>query len=379
MVRLRRGVNYRLTASDKWMLDILQDAGYLREDLMKELSARTGVILKEMSDAFEDAAVRNLAWDDAIYKAAGLSPAPLRQSPHLMRLVQRGYRKTAGEWRNFTGTLADRCQEKFISECDLAYNLTASHAMSYTQAVRQAVENVARDGVKVQYPSGHEDTIETATLRAVRTGVGQSCGDITLARMEEMGWDIILVSAHLGARLGDGGENFTNHYWLQGKFYSLSGNDKRFPPLSVCGIGDVRGLLGANCRHSIGPGDGEFNPFQHFDSEENRKWYELDQRQRLLERRIRATRREVMGLAAGGDLTDEKYRRKAALLQRQEAEYDAFCRDNDLKKLSDRLAVALSPAIFGRPASTTASFSFAHVLNRMSWASISSWAFARDR
>ena len=94
MIRLKQGVDYRLTASDKWMLEVLQEAGYLREDLMKELSDRTGVILKEMSDAFEDAAVEAIRWDDAVYKAAGLNPTPLRQSPHLMRLVQRDYQKT---------------------------------------------------------------------------------------------------------------------------------------------------------------------------------------------------------------------------------------------------------------------------------------------
>ena len=34
----------------------------------------------------------------------------------------------------------------------------------------------------------------------------------------------------------------------------MSVDASKFPPLSVCGIGDVQGLLGANCRHSIGPG-----------------------------------------------------------------------------------------------------------------------------
>lgn len=40
-----------------------------------------------------------------------------------------------------------------------------------------------------------------------------------------MGWKIVLVSAHLGARTGDGGENFTNHFWWQGKFYRLDDED----------------------------------------------------------------------------------------------------------------------------------------------------------
>lgn len=124
----------------------------------------------------------------------------------------------------------------------------------------------------------------------------------------------------------------------------------KFPPLSICGIGDVRGLLGANCRHSIGPGDGRFNPFEGlYDSEENRKREELEKRQRLLERRIRATKREVMGLKTGMDAMEDpagkaelkaKYQEKARKLQRQNKEYQDYCKENGLKPLSERLQIA---------------------------------------
>ena len=113
--------------------------------------------------------------------------------------------------------------------------------------------------------------------------------------------------------------------------------------------GYVDGLLGANCRHSIGPGDGEFNPYEHFDSEENRLRVERDERMRLLERRIRASRREVMALQEAVDKAPDgavkagaeaAYRRKAKVLMRQEKEYDDFCAENNTRKLYDRLAVA---------------------------------------
>ena len=200
---------------------MLADAGYLMEDIQREIAARTPLLLDEVASVFEDACVRSLDWDNAIYQAAGLDPAPLRMSPYLMDIAQRNYEATRGELRNFTGTMASAAQRTFIRECDKAYQLVAGGAMGYTQAVRQAVETVAAEGVMVTYPSGHRDTIETATLRAVRTGVGQACGDMTMARMREMHWPIVLVSAHLGARTGDGGEDHTNHFWWQGKFYRL--------------------------------------------------------------------------------------------------------------------------------------------------------------
>lgn len=348
MTRLGRGDDYILTAIDKWQLEVLQDAGYLLTDIQTEISRYTALQQIEILEAMEAAGVESLAYDDAIYTAAGLSPTPLKQSPTLMRIAQRNYKATLGEWKNFTKTTANAAQQLYIRECDKAYNLVSSGAVGYTQAVKEAVNTIATGGVEVVYSSGRKDSIEAATLRAVRTGVSQMAAEITDTRMDEMGWDIILTSSHLGARVTDK-DDYTNHSWWQGKFYSKSGKDKRFPPFSVCGMGDVQGIHGANCRHSHGPGDGVNNPFEQYDSEENRKAYELQQRQRTLERRIRNTKRRVIGLKesvddAPDDATKqtqmEEYEKVAALLQKQNREYNEFCEGNDLEKLSDRISIA---------------------------------------
>ena len=347
-LRLDRGDNYILTAQDKWQLEVLQEAGYLMEDIQKELTKATGLMQNEIAQAMEDAGVRALDYDDAIYRAAGLSPVPLTQSPHLIRLIQRTYEATMGEWTNFTRTTAEMAQQAFVQACDKAYTQVASGAVGYAQAYKEAINGIVDEGLVVTYPSGHTDTIETATLRCIRTGIGQATAQITDARMEEMDWDIILVSAHLGARVNDR-QDFTNHYWWQGKFYSKSGKDKRFPPFSVCGQGNVQGIHGANCRHSHGPGDGEFNPYDHYDSEENQKEYELQQRQRALERRIRKSKREVMGYRTALDnastdeakaLMEHEYQKASALLQKRNKAYNDFCEENDLKKLNERITIA---------------------------------------
>lgn len=351
MIRLGRGEDYLLTAIDKWQIQTLQDAGYLLEDITAELAKRTKQQQKEIKAAMEDAGVKALGYDDKIYQAAGLSPLPLEQSPYLIRLMQRNYDATMGEWENLTRTTANAAQTLFIREMDKAYNLVTSGAVSYTQAVKEAVETVSSNGVVVTYPSGHKDTIETATLRAVRTGVAQSSGAIQIARMEEMDWDIILVSAHLGARTGDGGQNPGNHLWWQGQYYSRTGRSKEFPPFSQAGYGTGEGLSGWNCRHSFGSGTGrpEDNPFQDIETADNYKVEELNKRQRLLERRIRKTKREVMGLQTAVDnCKDPNLKlelqgdldRKSYLLQNQNKAYDDFCKQNNLKKLNDRIQIA---------------------------------------
>lgn len=350
MARLVRGEDYLLTATDKWQIEVLQEAGYLLEDIQKEIADKTKKQVKEIKEAMEEAGVTALQWDDKIYQAAGLSPAPLLQSPALMRIMQRNYEATTGEWRNFTRTTANEAQRLFINQMDNAYNMVASGAVSYTEAVRDVLKEVSDTGMKVSYPSGYKMNIESATMMIVRTGIGQTAAEISLERMKEMEWDIILVSSHLGARVGDGGQNPGNHSYWQGSFYSRTGKDKRFPDfVSTTGYGTATGLSGINCRHSFGSGDGENNPFEQYDSDENRKAYEQQQRQRTLERRIRDTKRNIQNMQTAIDnCKDERLRfelqqeldRKSYLLKKQNEAYRNYCKENNLKQYFERLQIA---------------------------------------
>lgn len=350
MARIGRGESYLLTSSDRWRIEVLQDAGYLLEEITAELAKYTKRQEKEIKAAMEEAGVKALEYDDKIYRAAGLSTMPLTQSPALIRLMERNYNATLGEWNNYTRSTAQAAQRLFLNECDLAYNKVMSGAVAYNQAVREAVEAVVSNGVYVHYPTGHKDTIETATARAVRTGIAQAAGDISIKRMEEMDWDIILVSAHIGARTGDGGQNPGNHLWWQGQFYSRTGRDKRFPNFyDHTGYGTGEGLCGWNCRHSFGSGDGVNNPYKDIQTADNVRMEKLEQRQRALERRVRKTKREVIGLQEAVEkCQDEAAKfeiqqvldRKSYLLSRQNKAYSDFCKQNDLRPLNERLQIA---------------------------------------
>ncbi len=354
MIRIGRGEEYLFTSADRWQIEIMQDSGALLEDIIPEIAKYTKLEQKEIKAAMEEAGIKAVEQDDKIYEAAGLSPVPLLESPQLIRLMQRNYDATMGEWNNYTRTTADAAQRLFITSCDTAYHKVTSGAVSYTQAVREAVDEVVSGGVYVNYTDEetgrvHKDTIETATARAVRTGIGQATGDIVLKRMEEMGWDTILVSAHLGARTGDGGQNPGNHLWWQGQFYSRTGQDKRFLPFSVTGYGTGEGLCGWNCRHSFGSGDGENNPYKDIQTSDSEKIEKLEQRQRALERRIRKTKRIVAGMQTAVEACQDpqakaelqmQLDKKSFLLQRQSKAYNDFCKENELRPLADRLSIA---------------------------------------
>ena len=340
MLRIGRGEEYLLTATDKWQIQTLQEAGYLLEDIQQEIAKYTKLQQKEIAEAMEDAGVKALEYDDNIYRNVGLSPVPLTQSPHLIRIMQRNYEATIGEWNNFTRTMALEAQKNFIYQVDKAYNLVSTGAMSYTEAVKDAVNAIISDGAKVKYATGHEDTIETATLRAIRTGISQATSQIQMARALEMGAEKAIVSSHLGAR--------PSHQVWQGKVFTLE--ELQSTNEGMPALGTVTGLCGVNCRHSWSVWfDGMDNPFEHYDSEENRKQYEKEQRQRELERRIRNTKSEVMAKKEAVDnCKDDKtkfeldleYQRKSTVLAKQNKAYRNYCTENGLKPLNDRIQIA---------------------------------------
>lgn len=342
MLRISRNDGYILTAYDKWNIETLQQAGYLLEDIQKEIAKATKLQEKEIAEAMEDAGVETLSYDDKMYESVGLSPTPLNQSPEMLRLMQRNYEATLGELRNFTRSTASISQQLFINELDKFYMLVASGAVGYTQALNEMINNIISDGVRVYYDTGHSDTIETATLRAVRTGISQMSAQIQLKRMDEMDVDLVITSSHLGAR--------PSHAEWQGRIFSRSGRGNYPNFEESTGYGTVSGLCGANCRHSFSPYfEGMDNPFEQYDSEENIKLYQKEQRQRTLERRIRKTKREVMGWKEAVDNADDKktkfeldlqYQKKASLLQKQNEAYKEYCEKNNLRPLADRITIA---------------------------------------
>lgn len=346
-IRFDRGDDYILTPVDKWQLETLQQAGFLLDDITKEIVKVTGYMESEIKEAMEDAGVRALEYDDAIYRQAGLDPAPLVQSPHLIAIMQRDYEATKGEWRNFTQISKNAIHKLFVDVCDTAYHQAISGTISPSQAVREALEEVIYGGAYVEYRDKNgnlirKDTIETATARAVRTGISQASAKVQEARMDEFDVDLVIVSSHLGAR--------PEHQVWQGKIYSRSGSGKYPDFVESTGYGSVTGLCGANCRHHFSPWfEGMGSPFEQYDAEENLKRYELEQQQRTLERRIRNTKRQVMNLKTEADSEknpdrraefEAEYQRKAALLQRQNAAYNQFCEETGLKKQNDRIHIA---------------------------------------
>lgn len=306
-------------SSAAWQAQRLTESGALFQDVVKRLAKLTGKSEKTITETLTRAGVKAVKFDDDVYKAAGLEPLPLNMSPAMAQALKAALTKTNGTINNLTKTTAINAQQSFVKAADLAYYQVSTGAMSYDQAIRQAVKKMAASGIDVvDYASGHRDRMDVAMRRAVITGVAQTANTLQMTRADEMGSDLVAVSAHVGARnTGTGPEN---HASWQGKIYSRSGKHPKYPDfVKSTGYGTVTGLGGANCRHSFYPyfeGLSE-NAYSKAEVKEMNKkkvtyqekeidMYQATQYQREIERRIRFWKRQEAALqAAGLDATTE--------------------------------------------------------------------------
>ena len=112
-----------------------------------------------------------------------------------------------------------------------------------------------------------------------------------------------------------------------------------YTPLSETSYGQPAGLFGINCGHvqyPFVPGI-NFQRYFPYPKEENDKRYQQFQRQRAMERDIRATKRECMMFNETGD--KEAFDKASVRLKAQKKKYSDYCKDTGLKQHNDRTQV----------------------------------------
>lgn len=367
MIRLARGEDFKLSQTNMWNIQVLQESDSLFADIMKEIKKATAETNKVVKQSFKEAGITAIRYENSEYEAAGLAAAiGTNMSPEYVRILERNYEATKGEMKNLTRTMAQSAQVTFIDACDEALFKVQTGTCSRSQAVKEAVDKAVIEGGMIIYPSGRRERIEVATLRAVRTAIAKAAAEITLKRMAEMDVWAVLTSAHVGARSTPIAEPANHESWQGQVFYvdlvklglakeytKEAEKVKKLHPdfIEKTGYGTGEGIAGWNCRHSISAWiDGvSTNNYEKIDTEENKKAYDLQQAQRKIERAIRKWKIEKNSYQEARDKAEDEETREALEKQYQKAkeklayynkQYEQFCEENDLKPQYDRLYVA---------------------------------------
>lgn len=280
-------------------IQIGQEMGALYQDILKLVAEYNNTSYKKVAKIFEQAGAKTLRFDDKIYTEAGLNPLPINQSPGMVQMLNATIEKTSGNLQNLVMTTATNSQVAFYNAMNMTYMEVSTGTKSYSQAIIDSISKIASVGGVITYPSGRNMSIESATRMNIITGVNQTCGKLQELRANELGWDLMELTAHSGAR--------PSHASWQGKIVSLSGQ-KGYLSKKDVGYGTATGFKGVNCRH-------DWYPYykgssRTYSEEQLRKWqnekvtynrqkiskYDATQIQRKMERQIRQDKKDIAGL-----------------------------------------------------------------------------------
>ena len=277
-------------------LRIAQEMGFLYQDIVRLVAEYNNTTYENVNQIFYEAGEKTLSYDDKIYKEAGLNPVPLKQSESIKQMMNATIQRTAGNLQNLCMTTATTGQTQFVSAINNAYMFTSTGVKSYTQAIIDEIKNISSQGAVIQYPSGRKRSIESAIRTNVITAVNQNMGQLQETRANEVGWDLMEISAHSGAR--------PSHMKWQGKIVSLSGQ-KGYLSKADIGYGEATGFKGINCRHSWYPY--YKGTTRAYTKKQLKEWedekvvyngermtkYEATQKQRYFERKIRQDKKDL--------------------------------------------------------------------------------------
>lgn len=348
----------------------LQQMGLHNTEIVKRISEMSGKSRNEVRRLLRDSVMTSFSDDKEVLTQISASDiiSPLKNNMAILAMNAELI-KTSGELDNLTKTTINQTQKDLLNMLNEVDYRVASGMQSYSSAVCEVLDRYAESGVMVEYPAGTKRSLEAAVRCCIVTSMNQTAAQVTNVYIAQNKIEYVLVSAHPGARYDKKDPTgISSHDHWQGKAYKIIGSEPGFPNLlestgytidPKTGTGTVVNLLGLhgyNCRHSHGPWrKGMVNKYLdengnvNINADESQKLYDLQQKQRFLEREIRKTKREIMTKKQELDMiaeTDVKeilqpqYDKLAYKLRMQNKRLQSFCKNNDLQLQGDRTKVS---------------------------------------
>ena len=339
-----------ITSTADWQINRLRILGYSSENIEKEIKRVMNASYPDMFELYDYVVEKEYVRNKDIYEQINAQYIPFDQNEQLKQITNAIIEQSLEDMENITNSLGfyldyggkrvlTPLSEVYTNYLDNACVEIASGAFDYNSVLRRVVTQLTNSGMRqIDYASGRSNRVDVAARRAVLTGVSQLSGKISEYNAEKLGTEHFEVEWHPGAR--------PSHMTWQGKVWTKE------QLYSVCGLGTVTGLLGANCYHIYYPfvkGISQRNWTDEWLKEKNRientpktfngkayTTYEAKQHQRRMETAMRAQREKVRMLQKGGADKDEIILMKAKY-QAQLNEYARFSKRMKLSEERERI------------------------------------------
>lgn len=341
----------KITSTADWQINRLQIIGYSSEDIEKMIKTTLNLSYPEVFELYDKVIDWEYVRNKDIYEQVNAEYIPYEDNKELQQLADGFIQQSNDDLRNVTKSMGfyvdygggrlvmTPLSDIYQGYLDKAITGVVYGAFDYNTMIRKVVTQLTNSGLRnIDYASGWHCRVDVAARRAVMTGVSQLTGKISEMNADKLGTEHYEVAWHAGAR--------PSHAVWQGKVWSKE------QLVTVCGLGTVTGLLGANCYHEYYPfvkGVSERNWSDAWLAEQNRKesipktfngkeytLYEARQQQRKMETAMRAQREKAVLLKQGGADPDDVMLAKAKY-QGQLGEYTRFCKKMGLQQERERI------------------------------------------
>ena len=341
-----------ITSTADWQINRLRILGYSSEDIEREIKKTLDASYPEMFELYDKVIDWEYVRNKDIYEQINAEFIPYEENRQLQQITDAIIQQCLEDLENVTKSLGfylDYNGRKILTPLSQVYTNyldnacfdVVTGAFDYGSVLRRVVTQLTNSGLrKIEYGSGYASRVEVAARRAVMTGVANLTREIADYNAKKLGTEYFEVEWHAGARPAH--SVWQGRVWTKEQLYS------------VCGLGTVTGLLGANCYHTYHPffpGISERNWSDDWLEEQNRKeskpkefqgkeytLYEAKQRQRQMETAMRAQREKVQMLQDSGADRQEVMLQKAKY-QGQLNEYAVFSRKMGLKEERERIYI----------------------------------------
>ena len=340
----------KITSTADYQINRLYEMGKSTEEIENILKDALNATYPEIFKLYDDVANWQYVRNKKIYDQINAEFIPPEENEQLIQVSEAVKRQTEDELKNlsqsygFSVMIGNRrvfmpFATYYQNYIDTAIMDIISGGFDYNTVIRRVVTQMINSGLRtVNYASGWINRTPVAVRRAVLTGVSQITQQVNQQNAAKLGTNDYEVDWHPAARP-------THRIW-QGKVYNYE------ELVSICGLGSVTGLCGANCYHDYYPFVKGISKRQWSDQwleEQNRKeaetriWqgkaldaYDVTQQQRKMETAMRAQRSKVAALKVS-DSSKNIIETEKAKYQAQLYEYTVFCNKMNVKQQRERI------------------------------------------
>ena len=333
----------QLTATAQYETWKLQQLGVSQRDLRTYLKKALKVSNAKLRQLLTQSAEAGYNYD--LSTLPTVRAIPFDENEAVQQIVRAAIAQTQGTLENLTQTLGmvdpyghvNPLRDTYRKCMDYAFEQVSSGAVDYNTAIREATRNLAAKGVEfIDYESGVTTSLEAAVRRNIMGALGLMQEQISQHNHDQYGATGWEIDAHSNSA--------PDHEPIQGKQYT----DAEYEALNNS---LVRRIGTLNCGHSAHPivygaSIPQYTPEELEEMrQKNEKGitfrgkhytgYEATQKQRRLERAIRAQKRKILIDKATGDA--EKLETDQIKLQLLQQEYKAFSKAAGLRMQHERL------------------------------------------